>query len=112
MDNQFDALSKSLAQDGVSRRELLGRVVTGIAAAVLATLGLGQGRGVQAFPTKPPRCQSNTDCTNAGYLACCAGYCSNLDETKNCGACGVKCEPGQKCCYPDSLCAQKCPGTF
>jgi len=94
MDKQFDELSKSLAQDGVSRRDLLARIGGGLAGLLLALLGTSGGAAAQ----KPPRCQTAADCPSVGYRACCNGYCSSLLESNNCGACGVTCPSGYKCC--------------
>src|SRR5215467_12431011 len=48
MDKQFDELSKSLAEEGVSRREALKKFGFGLAGVLLAAVGLGGSRSAGA----------------------------------------------------------------
>jgi hypothetical protein len=88
MDKQFDELSKSLAEEGVSRRELLGRIVTGIAGVLLAVVGLQTNApaGIACSATNP--CGSGK--------TCCGGVCVLLGACDSC-FCGVACPAGMTC---------------
>ncbi len=82
MNRRFDELTRSLARS-VTRRKALRRLGTGLAGALLASLGL------------PPRawadktCATNADC-GTGHL-CCSGVCVSAGDNNNCGGCGVVC---------------------
>src|SRR5437868_2440548 len=50
--------------------------------------------GTIGIPT-PTSCTSGSDCPS--QYVCCAGRCTMLNSTDNCGACGVTCSAGQQC---------------
>jgi hypothetical protein len=101
MEHQFDELAKAMAE-GVSRREALRRLGSGVAAATLAALGLGnawgqsrrRGRGGGATPQGiicPP---GEVPC--AGGSECCPA-CPNGEDL-----CGSKCCTAAQVCCPGS----------
>src|SRR5215472_8434058 len=63
MDKQFDELSKSLAEEGASRREALRKFGIGLAGVLLASLGLG------------------SRAAGTGGSAMCCSYVCHSDET-------------------------------
>ena len=94
MNNQFDELTKSMAQS-VTRRAALKRFGVGLAGMVLACFGLATSG--KAAPTTS--CATDSDCNptgDFGYL-CCNGRCVSWYSDKNCGACGRVCPHGTKC---------------
>src|SRR5438128_2723857 len=74
MDNQFDELSKSLAE-GISRREALRKFGIGLAGMLLASIGLGRGQGAGA--------QSS--------VQCCLWTCRIIKHTDHITTCGSPC---------------------
>ena len=111
MDNQFDELSKSLAE-GVSRREALRKFGLGIAGVLLATLGLSRAASAAPCPKGQVHCGNGKDgiCCPYGYycsngacypdcaiLGCPTGYsCVNGACLRNCNILG--CSSGYHCC--------------
>jgi hypothetical protein len=88
MRHQFDELAKAVA-GGISRREALRRVGAGLAATLLASLGLetAWGGGTCSGVT----CARNQLCMN--------------------GVCHTVCGPGRRACLTAGYRAWCCPGT-
>jgi hypothetical protein len=127
MTHQWDAFSKSLAEDSFPRRQSLRLLGAAIAGAVFSPLGTAWAAGsdpCKAFcnqcSNKTQRnqclaacsaCNSNTSrlAGSCGRYVCCStaacrGACSDLKSDPNCGACGNDCRDfGETCC--GSYCA-------
>ena len=77
MKNQFDELTKSLAQS-VTRRAALKKFGVGLAAMALACLGLGNRAEAQtACLPSYSRCQTNNEC--------CSGRCERFRKSNEFG---------------------------
>ncbi len=128
MENLFDEFSKSLAEPvfgvPVSRRESLRRLGAVFAGAVLAPLGLATAAWAHGPDLCRAFCKCNTRAQQSQCLAvcracnsdpsricgscgnytccstaCCNGFCSDLSDDPNCGACGNDCFlRGETCC--------------
>jgi hypothetical protein len=90
MDKQFDELSKSLAEDGVSRREALRKIGFSLAGVLLASLGLGKKARAGGG------CKTNADCPAGDY--CHNGSCVRC-ACVNYGVCYPAGTPSY-CCLP------------
>ena len=88
MDKQFDELSKSLAEGGISRREALRKFGFGLAGVLLASLGI-------AGPVRAAGCIDSSDCPS--HHLCCNGQCVPENNNQNCGGCGNRCPKGTSC---------------
>jgi hypothetical protein len=85
MDRQFDELSKSLAEKGVSRKEALRKIGIGLAGVLLAAVGLSNGRHAGA--------QSSTQCCS---WSCTSPGRNKPEHIKTCGSpCLNPSNPGQ-----------------
>ena|ERR1044071_6371790 len=85
MDKQFDELSKSLAKE-LSRRDALKKFGFGLAAGLIASLGLSRKASADPCP------YGLTFCHHVG--------CVDLQfDRNNCGQCGYKCHNGYTCSY-------------
>jgi hypothetical protein len=89
MNNQFDKLTKSLAQS-VTRRAALKKFGLGLAGMALTCFGLTK-KSIAAGQ----QCQSVADCPNSEN--CCSGICVSLKNNNNCWTCGNVCPPGTAC---------------
>ena len=89
MNNQFDELTKGLAQS-VTRRAALKKFGVGLAGMALACFGLANKATAVGQP-----CQSPADCPNSEN--CCSGICVSLKDNNNCWTCGNVCPPGTTC---------------
>ena len=99
MNNQFDELTKQMAQS-VTRRAALKKFGVGLAGMALACFGLvGEARAA----TK--RCTTNADCP-AGTFCYSTGFC----VAAGCGAFGQICERGSDCC--SGHCGKRNFGSF
>jgi len=86
MDDRFDDLTKKLADEGMSRRRMVGRVFAALGGGALATVA-GERSALAATPLKCPP-----------GLANCNGACRDTSiNPDHCGGCGVTCAPGQMC---------------
>jgi hypothetical protein len=107
MAHQFDELAKALA-GGISRREALRRVGTGIAATLLASLRLD--RAWAGCRSGTFLCPSGTCCPNG--TVCCGTRCCLSNQYCVSGTCSPcpagKFLCGQSCCSNGSSC---CGGT-
>ena len=128
MTHQWDAFSKSLAEDSVPRRESLRRMGALFAGVVFSQLGLRTAWGKGPDPcrafcnrcskTRQSQCLAACQACNGNtgrlsgscgsYVCCqtasCQGVCSDLRSDPNCGACGHDCgDIGETCC--GSYCA-------
>jgi len=69
MDKQFDELSKSLAEEGISRKEALWKIGVSLAGVLMATVGLS------AKPARAGTClPKGSPCFVNGQ--CCSGVCA------------------------------------
>ncbi len=122
MTHQWDAFSKSLAEESVPRRQSLRLLGTAIAGALFSPLGTAWAAGQDPCKSFCNRCPNKTQqnqCLAAckacngntsrlagscgGYVCCqtaaCSGVCSDLRSDPNCGACGNNCRAyGESCC--------------
>ncbi len=71
MNDKFDELAKGLAQS-VTRRQALRRFAAGVAAALMATIGLPNK--AEAKRPGPGNCHNDNDCAYLGPAAFC-GWC-------------------------------------
>jgi len=89
MGKQFDDFSKSLAEEGVSRKEALRKIGVSLAGVLLATMGLS-GKAL----SRGGYCTTNADCKVGD--GCCSGTCIPWGND-NCGYCGAVCPKGTHC---------------
>ena len=78
MNNQFDELTKSLAQS-VTRRAALKKFGVGLAGMALASFGLANRAEAKGCKSAGRSCQSN--------MQCCSGYCFGLEFGAKSGTC-------------------------
>ena len=80
MNNQFDELSKSLAQS-VTRRQAFKKFGVGLAGMALACFGLANKANAGKNCVSNADCQGNTCCYGfccpEGKSICCLGYCAH-----------------------------------
>jgi len=87
MNNKFDDLAKGLAQS-VTRRQALRRFGAGLAASLLASMGLGD-RALADPQPKP--CNSDADCPD--HNVCSSGVCSSSAKYHcSCGSPNYGCD--------------------
>ena len=99
MNNQFDELTKGLAQS-VTRRAALKKFGVGLAGMALACFGVvGEARAAAK------RCTTNVDCP-AGTFCYSTGVCVAV----NCQGLGARCERGSDCC--SGHCVKRNLGSF
>jgi len=94
MNDQFDELAKGLAQS-VTRRGALRRFGAGLAAALLASLGLGD-KAMADLQSK--LCTSDADCSD--HKVCISGVCiPSVKYHCRCGEFDYGCDPNSPSFY-------------